>query len=253
VTRPLKKIKQDGTLYQRIAPIEALLDKLIILPSDVLIEKCKSINPKDADYIPSECLVYLIRESLRNENEKLCNTLLPILLGRCQKILVNKISNQKFSDATQLRHEILGKFSELFATDCWLSEEQDLLDYYEVRFNHAFQSLRINNIRTESKDLEKKYSESVEVKEEKGALQDYFKEHDLIDKVELLPQEKLALLNQIWCFISVLPEVERNSLILYYADGLTQDAIATITGVTERTVRNRLNQGINTIKNKMED
>jgi RNA polymerase sigma factor (sigma-70 family) len=178
---------------------------------------------------------------------------LPILIERCQKILNNKISSKQFTDAKQLRNEILGKFSELFATDGFLLEDQGLLDYYEVNFNHAFQCFRITILRPELKELEKLESESVEIKEETGTLQTLFIEQEIIDTVGLLPQEKLTLLNQLWCFIRLLPEAERDTLILYYVDGHTQDAIAAITGVDVRTVRNRKNSGINKIKNQMED
>ena len=252
MARLLNKVKKDGTLYLRREPIEALLDELVSLPTDILVEKCKFTDSKESGYIPSECLVYVIRESLRQNDETLCNTLLPILLERCRKILTNKVSNRQFSDAIQLRREILGKFSELFATD-WLSEDQDLLDYYEVNFNHAFQCLRINNIRPELKDLEKKFSGSVEIKEETGELHRRLVEHEVADKAKLLPLEKKALLDQLWCFIRTLPEKQQKTLMLFYIDGHTQEVIATMTNVDVRTVRNRLKSGISTLQDKMED
>lgn len=252
MARPLNKTKKNGDQYCRRESIEEFINELIFLPNDILVERCKSINPKEAGYIPPECLVYLIRESLRKDNEALCNTLLPILLERCRKILASKISNQKFPDAKQLRCEILGKFSEFFATD-WLSEDQDLLDYYEVNFNHAFQCLRINNIRSELKDLEKTSSGSVEIKEETGELNRRLVEHEVADKAKLLPLEKKALLDQLWCFIRTLPEKQQKTLMLFYIDGHTQEVIATMTDVDVRTVRNRLKSGISILQDKMED
>ncbi|VAW71871.1 hypothetical protein MNBD_GAMMA12-1805 [hydrothermal vent metagenome] len=251
---PLKKVnKKDGTPYIRRKPIEKLLNELVFLSPDILADRCKSLNLREIGYIPSECLVYLIRESLRSNNEGLCHILLPILLERCKQTLGRKISNQKFADVEQFRCEILGEFSELFAIDGWLSDDNRLLDYYEVNFNHAFQSFYLTKIKLESKDLEKISSESINIKEENGTLQQYFIEYEMIDKVRLLSQEKQELLEQLWCFIRLLPEEERDSLILYYVYGHTQDAIAIIAGVTERTVRNRLKRGIDTIKTKMED
>lgn len=252
MAKPLNKFKKNGVRYCRREPIEALLDELICLPDDELVEQCKSTVQGEAGYIPSECLVYIIRESIRKNNQLLSNPLLHLLLDRCKDILANKISKSRFPDAMQLRLEILGKFSELIATDC-LTENQELLDYYEVNFNHAFQCFRINNIRSETKELEKKSSESVEIKEETGELHRRFVEHEVADKAKLLPHEKIILLDQLWCFIRTLPEEQQITLMLFYIDGYTQEAIAAMTDVTDRTVRKRLRSAENSLQDKIED
>jgi len=249
MVKPLNKVKKDGSPYFRRESVETLINELVLLSDEELVEKCNSIEK--AEYIPSECLVYTIRNAIHQRNDALCNKLLYILLGRCKHILTNKISGG-LSGVEQLRQDVLGQFSELFASE-YLIKNSEVLDYYEVNFNHAFRCFRITNIRSEIKGIEKKFSESIEIKEETGELYRHCIDHEMADKIKLLSHEKKVLLDQLWCFIRILPEEQKTTLMLLYIDGYTQEAVADMTNVTVRTVRNRKNSGINALKEKLED
>jgi hypothetical protein len=48
-------------------------------------------KPDSPNFIPMECLVYIIREGGRGHEEQTMSVLLPLLLARCEAILKKKI------------------------------------------------------------------------------------------------------------------------------------------------------------------
>ncbi len=61
VVRPLTKMTRDGKPYRRVEEIETLLEQLVTVSLDELLERSSISNRNDPRYIPSECLVHLIR------------------------------------------------------------------------------------------------------------------------------------------------------------------------------------------------
>ena len=151
--RPLTKCKRDGERYTRQPVVEseiegALRDDLITLKRRLLVTDRES-----SDYLRSECLVHLFRDALRRKDDHRWNTVLPVLLGRCEAILKAKISDQ-LPNAERLREDVLSEFSELLAND-GTGERPDELDFYECRFNLAFRTLRIDAVRQEIDQVER--------------------------------------------------------------------------------------------------
>lgn len=66
---PLRKRRLSGELYERDSKIEALIAELAVLPRDELIARAAISKRSDASYVPSECLIYFIRASRRDNNE----------------------------------------------------------------------------------------------------------------------------------------------------------------------------------------
>src|SRR4051794_21043484 len=67
MARPLLKTKEhDGTLYKRLPEIEAAIDAALTQDLETLCRRAKIRDKRATDYLPSECLVHLIRDAHRH-------------------------------------------------------------------------------------------------------------------------------------------------------------------------------------------
>src|SRR5262249_37204681 len=116
MARPLEKTKTNGKLYTRPPEIEAATD--VALAQNLATQRRRALirDRHDPEYLPSECLVHLIREAERRGDDRARDALLPLLLARCEANLNAKVDGQ-IAGAVQLREDILGDFAELFAID----------------------------------------------------------------------------------------------------------------------------------------
>ena len=257
MARPLNKTKLDGTPYTRLTQIEAMIDAAVGEDLEIVCDRARLRDRKAKNYLPSECLVHLIREAWRSGNAKARDDLLQLLLGRCAVILNSKVS-ESICTAEQLREDILGDFAELFAKDGSSPEESEL-DFYEVRFNLAFSTFRITRVRDEldrlnsTGDLSDLDHPDVRVDDEILArLSDR-------DRSTRDPKE-LVLRKQVHDAINALPRDERKAIVLCHLMGLKEESedpnertAATVCGVTGRTIRNRLTKAFAILSRLKED
>jgi hypothetical protein len=88
MAQPLTKIKEDdGTLYTRFPEIEVAVEAALGHDLDRLGSRATIRDRKSPDYLPSECLVHLIRDAHRRGDESRRDRLLVALLERCHAIL----------------------------------------------------------------------------------------------------------------------------------------------------------------------
>jgi hypothetical protein len=244
----LTKRDQDGHPYIRPPNIEAAIDTALRQDLKTISRRSGILDRHSSEYLPSECLVHLIREGRRRNDRVLMNELLPHLLGRCEAILKAKVSD-KIPNANFLRDEILAQFSELFAVD-GTGENPDSLDFFEVRFNLCFRTFRIDLVRKETKANKL-------VKTHQTALPEN-EEYDLSSDDEVFvwlsehlravgSQESSVAMKDLIDAISALPAKEREAVVLCHildypeeADDPDKTTAATLCGVTGRTIRNRL-------------
>src|SRR5271167_2332194 len=115
--RALTKKDQCGTSYRRPAEVERAID--VATQQDIVtLRECAVVwKPDSPDFIPMECLVYIIREAGRRHEEQTMSVLLPPLLARCEAILRKKILDTDMPNAAEIGGEILAEFSVLFAED----------------------------------------------------------------------------------------------------------------------------------------
>ena len=152
MANPLTKHSKEGVLYARPPEVESNIDGARDQETAVLMRRAQQTDRSSADYLKSECLVHLIRAAIRGGDESRYNTLLPILLSRCQTILSRKISDS-VPNAEHVREEVLCELSVLFAGEAGCDPPNEL-DYYEVKFNHAFRTLRCLVLRRERENTE---------------------------------------------------------------------------------------------------
>ncbi|OKO87646.1 response regulator receiver protein [Bradyrhizobium sp. NAS80.1] len=143
VVTPLRKRRLSGELYERDPKVEALISELAVLPRHELIAKAEITKRSDPGYVPSECLVYFIRASRRDNNEVWFERLYRILTERVLRSLPKAESpDGKTESLTRgvVRDKVFGRFVELLSADRAAYAEK--VDYFEVRFDGALASLR---------------------------------------------------------------------------------------------------------------
>jgi len=140
---PLKKKTLGGKTYARDSTIEALLVKLSALPRDELLARAAITRRSDASYVPSECLVYFVRASRRDNSDAWFERLYRVLTERVLRCLPRPESADGRTESLtrgRIRNKVFGRFVELLAAD--RTGPAAKLDYFEVRFDGALASLR---------------------------------------------------------------------------------------------------------------
>ncbi|MGY2932047.1 hypothetical protein ACVWZ6_001649 [Bradyrhizobium sp. GM6.1] len=143
IINSLRKRRLNGELYERDPKVEALIAELAGLPRDELIVRAAVTKHSDPGYVPSECLVYFIRASRRDNNEAWFERLYRILIERVLRSLPRtESSDGKTESLTRgaVRDKVFGRLVELLSAD--RAAYVDKLDYFEVRFDGALASLR---------------------------------------------------------------------------------------------------------------
>lgn len=244
MTQPLRKRDSNGRVYERPAEIEATLETVVNQELSKLKCRGEVSDRTSPEFLPSECLVYLIREARRLGNDETMNVLLPILLRRCAANLKRKVPESGLPNAYEIREEILSRFSVLFAED-GEANHLDELDYYECRFNRAFRTLRIDILNRERKRAEK--LERIE-SDKSMAGEDSADDEELRrDSEELRSQPSQIPRVHLKELLEFLPENERRAAVLCYLMGYKEESndplertAATICKVSGRTIRKRL-------------
>ena len=139
---PLTKRKQDGTLYERFDNIEALLVQLAELSRNDLLGRAVIRKRTDPLYIPTECLLYFVRMSRRDNSEAWFERLYKILQERVLRTLPRTDGGPVALTSERIRNAVFDRFVELLASD--RRQADDKLDFYEVRFDMALKRLRLD-------------------------------------------------------------------------------------------------------------
>ena len=246
MTRPLTKRDSNGKTYERPAEIETAIGAAQQQDVVTLSRRAVIADKSSPDFLPSECLVYLIREARRRTGEQTMNVLLPALLARCEANLRVKVPDGRLDNAAEVREDILGEFGVLFAED-GSADHLDELDYFECRFNRAFQALRIDMVRREMT----RATPLVQVPPENEE-RDCSGDGEVLSRIsEEFRQNPTQLpelfLKELLDAIKSLPGDERRAVALCHILGYKEESedplertAATICGVSGRTIRNRL-------------
>ncbi|MGY4346771.1 hypothetical protein ACVWXM_003238 [Bradyrhizobium sp. GM7.3] len=120
IINSLRKRRLNGELYERDPKVEALIAELAGLPRDELIVRAAVTKHSDPGYVPSECLVYFIRASRRDNNEAWFERLYRILIERVLRSLPRtESSDGKTESLTRgaVRDKVFGRLVELLSAD----------------------------------------------------------------------------------------------------------------------------------------
>lgn len=244
---PLKSIKKDGTPYTRFPAIEAAIDVALTQSLDILRCRARISEPAHPEYMPTECLLHLVRAARLASDVARVNHLLPFLLSRCEDRLRATIPDHSRADAAGLRDDILQDFG-LRIAKAGTDQDTHVLDFFEIRFNAALTRLRLNHL---EKDNTRRavFNEIPETFDEDGTPID--DDHVLarLSEAARAParQENYVYLTQVLKFIATLPPHEREAVINCCIRGLKIESedpaevtAATLAGVTPRAISKRL-------------
>jgi RNA polymerase sigma factor (sigma-70 family) len=251
MARPLDKIVKGAPL-KRNPVIEATIDAALRQDLGTLVARAAVSDPNSPDYLPSECLVHLIRNALRQSNgppthNTVAHSLLPFLLKRCEANLATKVSNT-IPNAKELREEITSNFAVMFANDL-TPEGCPQLDFYEVKFNRVFRLRRIDAVRAALKHINRIAAgpKKDELDEPDTSLEDIAENVAApdTDPVEGIFRQQMR--PRLLAALKALPENERKAFILRYhfdydieSEDLDVITVATLMKVSGRTIHNWL-------------
>jgi sigma-70-like protein len=250
MARPLTKISGKGELYARPPSVETKIDGAIGQDWAILAKRARITDRKAADYLPSECLVHLIRDAIRRSDQRVATVLMSPLLVRCESILLKTVPDSAMRDAVAVREEILSSFQMLFTDD----GAENALDYYECRFGRAFKALRIDQVRTEFA-RRKELIDLPEMSSEDG---DTMLDDEMLARLSRMAktgpsQEDRAYLLQVLKVVNGLSADQRRAVVLRRIIGHTEESAAAACNVEGRTIRNRLSRADERLKKFKED
>lgn len=257
MARPLTKCRSNGEVYIRPPTVEAAIDEALMLDSAALKRQLEIADRQKPGYFCSECLVHLIRETVRSGDQTKVNLVLPVLLLRCEANLRAKIPNGALPDAESLREEVLGQFSEMFASD-GTGDNPNELDFFEVRFNRAFRTFRIDLVDKEINRL-KNVSPLPAPSVDDESYDDVLARLSEAMRVPAT-QERALFLADFWEAINTLPPDECRAVVLCHVMGYKEESkdpdevtAATLCNCSGRTIRNRLARAAAKLKRFKED
>lgn len=156
-----------GGVYSRTPKIQAKLVELEALSRDELVARARISRREDPGYVPTECLLYFVRAGRTREPDAASEQFYRILLARVLRCLP-KAENTDGSGVSltrsNIREKVLFQFVELLAADRQSYSER--LDFFEVRFDGALASLKLDAKRPAWRD--EKRSVALELDEETG-------------------------------------------------------------------------------------
>ena len=249
MARPLTKKDKQGVLYTRPAAVDGTIDALTAQDLDAIKRRAEIRNRDSSQYLPSECLVYMIRDAGRRADEPAMEAILPFLLSRCEAILRTKIRREEFSDAEEMIDDVLGEFAVLFAAD--LTDHRYQLDFFECRFNAAFRTFYLRYLRRERARRE----DLVEIPARDDPEDDRTDEEILTAMSDEIFRPWFGgngqLSEEMIDAITRLPANEQKAVMLRFYYGLPEESldpakpsVASLCGVTGKTVRNRIGRAM---------
>lgn len=249
MARALTKRHRTGKLYSRPPEVESKIDDALGQDVATLRRRVLVRDSASPEFLESECLVHLIRNARRREDDATLAALFPVLLARCEDNLKASLS-RTLANTTDLTEEILGRFAELFAVD-GSGDNPDQLDYYECRFNSAFRTIRIDAIRSETARLGH-IAQLTNIRDDPSEQLD----EDEWAKVSAefqaaATQEDAVFLGELRAAIDALPADERAAFVVCQVLGYKveskdpkEQTAATHCGVSGRTIRTRLSRAV---------
>jgi DNA-directed RNA polymerase specialized sigma24 family protein len=245
---PLRK-QREGKAYFRPSEIETVLQSLDGLRIEEVSRRAEISEVDDPEYVPSECLVYFVRQSKVNGDTKPYRDLFAALRNRVLRAVpvrprrVRGVSKPVESDVEgQIQEKVLFDFQKLLCLDRQTYEER--LDFYEIRFNAAIATLRA----TARRVILKKHSRRRPLQFDGDSSELTIEMEQALERVRSPNRQKeddFPYRLRFYEAISTLPDDQRRVMELLL-EGVPIDAedpeartIRRLLGCVEKTVRNR--------------
>ncbi|MEL6244358.1 MAG: hypothetical protein AAFQ85_03325 [Pseudomonadota bacterium] len=256
---PLQKRKTSGELYTRRSPTLQYIETSSHWSFSDLLDRASIRDRRHSNYVPSEVLVYHLRQTKSDNSDGRFIQLYNILRDRVEASCPrpNRHVGEKVHEdvrLSEIRDATVNHVTELMFTDRQGYDEQ--LDIYEVVFDKAVRAAHITKLRKVNRrerateDVEDEVTGEVRAVVE-AALERY-------KKVGLTAEEDLDYRIHLRGAIDALPTDEREVIDLMLADipiETNKDGEASITellGCVEKTVRNRRDRAFAKIRQALE-
>jgi DNA-directed RNA polymerase specialized sigma24 family protein len=256
---PLRKRKVGGELYTRRTQTIASIEKSLQCSFDDLIGQASIRDRRHSDYVPSEVLVYHLRQAKSDKLDGRFIRLYDLLRDRIERACPQanrNVGERVYEDArlAEIRDETIDHVTELMFRD--LQDYDEQLDIYEVVFDKAVRAAHITKLRkvnrreNANEDMEDEVTGEVRTVVE-AALERY-------KKVDLTAEEDLDYRIHLRDAINALPTDEREVIEMMLADipiETNKDGDPSMTvllGCVEKTVRNRRKRAFTKIRQALE-
>lgn len=249
--RELTKRRSDGRLYTRRPSIEALLAKLVTTDHAALTKRIGIHDRQDPEYVPSECLIYLLRDAAGGQSQRWFNALCSALMGRCALNLRWSINAGLLRDAEGLREEIISEF--VLRISEALRVDPERLDPFEVAFDLAFATFRTDRVRSETSRQRRQSTfnpQPADADDDPDRWILALAADDGSEVIGLYGAEYEVFRKSLLHAITQLPHPEQQAISLrlqgwpIYSEEPDMNSIAKHCGVDERTIRNRIRNGV---------
>lgn len=256
---PLRKRKASGGLYTRRSPIIDLVEKSLAWSFDDLLDRATIRDRCNDEYVPSEVLVYHLRQTKSDNSDGRFVALYNILRDRIEAACPRpnrQVADKVYEDArtAEIRDATVDHVTELMFTDRQGYDEQ--LDIYEVVFDKAVRSAHITKLRKVNRRANATEEVEDTVSGEVCAVVEVAL--DRYKKVGLTTEEDFDYRIHLRCAIDALPADEREVIDLLLADipiETNQDGEPSMTellGCVEKTVRNRRDRAFAKIRRALD-
>jgi predicted DNA-binding protein (UPF0251 family) len=247
MARPLTK-----KTLARPPGIERKVDIALTQDWATLSRRGRDPNPQSDTFLPSECLVHLLRDAIRRGNDRVARVLMPQLLRRAEDNLKLTVPNGRMRDAESVRHDILSDLAMMFTQD-GMEGHEDELDFYECRFARALRFLRIDRVRKAV--AARRQLTDLPQNEGRDALA---LDDEMLARLSRVAsigpsQEDALYLPEVIAALDNLPADQKEAVVLRRIIGHEEEAAAKILDVDGRTVRNRLSRADKKLKTLKED
>lgn len=238
------------------------MDTLINLSRSEAADYCKITDPANKDYIPSECLLHLVRGCRADNSDRhfevLFRTLRKRIIARLPAPEIGHGVNSEVIVShrnAKIYEYVMDRFQELLVGD--RSGYDERLDYFEINFNDAIAALRQSGRRKALK--EEKRSEPMTYDDETSELNAEIEEAAAAQNpISESKFDDPAYRFRIFAAIDSLPEDQRRVVELLRL-GIPIDSkepsvqtIVQILGCVEKTVRNRRDRAFEAIRKALE-
>ena len=142
MAEPLRKLV-EGVLYARPREIETQIDELWALTGDERYLRMAILDPRNPEYVRSECLLHFLRGTRMDNSDRRFQALYQLLIMRVKQALPGgrRRSNGPIDSAEERAAEAAeGRFIEMLVND--RHGYDDRLDFFETKFASAVKSLR---------------------------------------------------------------------------------------------------------------